>query len=459
MTELYYPLRSLSEGHWFKLICGASFQDLPAVRNLTLAYTLAGADCIDVAADPAVIASALDALEVAKTLGEEAHARGFGVSHRPLLMVSLNDGEDPHFRKAEFNPELCPADCPRPCEKICPAQAIVFQTTSHLKQSESSNIYTPQFQGGSVQAPTGETNSNSKTGPQDEIAGRQNSKAINGFSGVIDQRCYGCGRCLPICPSQLIYPRSYVFAPEAIAQLILPSNVDALEIHTKVGHFTDFQRLWKAISPWVNQLKLLAISCPDGDDLLDYLGAIHDLITPLPCPLVWQTDGRPMSGDIGIGATRAAVKLSQKVLTAGLPGYVQLAGGTNAHTIMKLRAIGLLKGLNVESSQALNVGKLNVESLDLSTSNVQSASLQTSTQSYVAGVAYGSYARVLLSPILEKLEQCTGEAIDANSVSLQNSSLKHLEEFPSLLWEAVETAHSLVAQLKSSKPMPQPTPN
>jgi Fe-S-cluster-containing hydrogenase component 2 len=145
-----------------------------------LAYALAGADCIDVAADPAVIAAAQDALQVASKLGEEAQARGFGFRSRPLLMVSLNDGEDPHFRKAEFDPELCPAECPRPCEKICPAQAIVFQNAS------------------------------------------------DGVSGVVDKRCYGCGRCLPICPSQLIYTRSYVSTPEAIAELILPAGVDAL---------------------------------------------------------------------------------------------------------------------------------------------------------------------------------------------------------------------------------------
>ncbi|MGF1674168.1 MAG: 4Fe-4S ferredoxin, partial [Rivularia sp. (in: cyanobacteria)] len=43
MTDFFDPLLSLKEGHWFKLICGASFQHLPAVRSLTLAYTLAGA--------------------------------------------------------------------------------------------------------------------------------------------------------------------------------------------------------------------------------------------------------------------------------------------------------------------------------------------------------------------------------------------------------------------------------
>ena len=403
MTQLYYPFQSLREGHWFKLICGASFQHLPAVRNLTLAYTLAGADCIDVAADPVVIAAAQDALQVASKLGEEAQARGFGFRSRPLLMVSLNDGEDPHFRKAEFNPELCPAECSRPCEKICPAQAIVFQ------------------------------------------------KANGGVSGVVDKRCYGCGRCLPVCPIELIYTRSYVSTPEASAELILPAGVDALEIHTSVGHFADFKRLWCAIAPWAQRLKLIAISCPDADGLIEYLWALHELITPLPCPLVWQTDGRPMSGDIGTGTTRAAVKLSEKVLVAGLPGYVQLAGGTNNHTVAKLKAAGLL------NEGGLGTGELGVSGGDkgqwglgrqggFANTPLSSSSSQfpiPNSQSYVAGIAYGSYARVLLSPILDELEKLNGQ----------------LETLPSLLWEAVESAHSLVSQLKSSRKVPQPIPN
>lgn len=376
MTELYYPCNSLREGNWFKLICGASFQHLPAVRHLTLAYTLAGADCIDVAADSAVIAAAKEAIDIARVLGRDAQARGFGYKHQPLLMVSLNDGEDPHFRKAEFNPELCPSDCPRPCEKICPAQAIIFQNASH------------------------------------------------NFSGVIDQRCYGCGRCLPICPNQLIYTRSYVSAPEAIAELIAEAGVDALEIHTKVGHFADFKRLWSAISPWANKLKLLSISCPDGEDLIEYLWSLYQLITPLPCHLVWQTDGRPMSGDIGGGATRAAVKLAQKVQSANLPGYIQLAGGTNNQTIAKLKAMGMFRCDAPMFAQKTN-------------------------QAYVAGVAYGSYARVLLAPILDELEKFKAVAVEANVASSQ--PLEQLESIPELLWQAVKIANCLVSQLKPAK--------
>jgi Fe-S-cluster-containing hydrogenase component 2 len=376
VTELYYPCNSLREGNWFKLICGASFQHLPAVRHLTLAYTLAGADCIDVAADLAVIAAAKDAIAVAKVLGMDAQDQGFGYRHPPLLMVSLNDGEDPHFRKAEFNPIYCPSDCPRPCEKICPAQAIIFQDSS------------------------------------------------DAFSGVIDQLCYGCGRCIPICPQQLIYTRSYVSAPSSFAELIVEAGVDALEIHTKVGHFADFKRLWSAIAPWVDQLKLLAISCPDGEGLIDYLWSLYHLIAPLPCPLVWQTDGRPMSGDIGSGATRAAVKLAQKVQSANLPGYVQLAGGTNHHTVAKLKSVGLFRSNECEDAPKAN-------------------------QAYIAGVAYGSYARVLLAPILDELEKVNGQAVETNSESSQ-PALGQLEATPELLWQAVRSAQGLVSQLKSA---------
>ncbi|MEG4073359.1 LdpA C-terminal domain-containing domain [Microcoleus sp. Pol14C2] len=381
MTEHYHPLNSLKNGHWFKLICGASFQHLPAVRNLTLAYTLAGADCIDVAADPAAVAAAKEALQVASELQARTQNRRFGGKGLPLLMVSLNDGEDPHFRKAEFNPADCPVDCWRPCEKICPAEAIVFQS------------------------------------------------AGSGFSGVIDQQCYGCGRCLPICPSQLIYTRSYVSAPAAIAPLILQSGADALEIHTQVGREADFGRLWSSIAPWVGQLKVIAISCPDGDGLIDYLRTLYQIISPLPCPLIWQTDGRPMSGDIGTGTTRAAVKLGQKVLAAQLPGYVQLAGGTNAHTVSKLRAGGLL----------LDGGK----------------NLSVPPVPYIAGVAYGSYARVLLSPILEQLETMQTDracavpvAVARPAAGVQTSRLPQLEAVPELLSEAVSLACSLVSQLK-----------
>ncbi|MDP5018379.1 4Fe-4S ferredoxin [Anabaena sp. UHCC 0187] len=430
MTDLLAPLQSLKQGNWFKLICGASFQHLPAVRNLTLAYTLAGADCIDVAADPAVIAATQEALLVAKSLADEAQQRGFAFAgDLPLLMVSLNDGEDPHFRKAEFNSQDCPRDCPRPCEKICPAQAILFNNTK------------------------------------------------DDFSGVISEKCYGCGRCIPICPYGIIYTKSYVSTPGEVAPLIMSTGIEAVEIHTQVGRLAEFQRLWDAMTPWADKLKLVAISCNDGEGLINYLQAIYDLIVPRPQFLIWQTDGRSMSGDIGDGTTIATVKLGQKVLAANLPGYVQLAGGTNSYTVPKLKGMGLLKeareqvaneareqgagskGENEEMEQGKERKRDNEEMKQGSGSNGENSSPLPPApcpsassplppapcpSASISGVAYGSYARVLLSSILDQLEH--KEVINTDS----QGNIR-LESEPELLWEAVRLAHTLVSQIKSGQ--------
>jgi Fe-S-cluster-containing hydrogenase component 2 len=365
------PLQSLRSGRWFKLISGASYQHIPAIRHLTIAYTLAGADCIDVAADPAIVAATRSAIAEAQAFIPAAQARGFRPNPDPLLMVSLNDGEDPHFRKAEFDPDRCPSDCPRPCEAICPADAIVFQPR---------------------------------------------------YSGVVDALCYGCGRCLNICPIDQITARSYVYTPEIVAPIVLQSGVDAIEIHTQIGRLPDFTRLWQAVRPHLAQLQLVAISCPDGDGLEDYLRSLNDLIQPLDCALIWQTDGRPMSGDIGGGATRACLRLGAKVLGFGLPGFVQLAGGTNDSTVAKAQGIGLTQ------------------------------------QAQFGGIAYGSYARSLLQPILQQLEAIALTPIE-NSPQNPNefanlelpgrsNTIRPIASDEVLLWQAVTLAHQLVRQIK-----------
>jgi hypothetical protein len=215
---------------------------------------------------------------------------------------------------------------------------------------------------------------------------------------------------LPICPLGLITTRDRTATPSSILPYLTQEDgIDAIEIHTQTGHLAQFQQLWSVLAPVAHHLKLLAISCPDSNELIAYLRSIHATIAatyhphPLPFTLVWQTDGRPMSGDIGAGTTHAAIKLGEKVLAARLPGYVQLAGGTNHYTVPKLRERQLLPS-------------------------------PTSTQ-HVHGVAYGSYARVLLSPILDRLD-----ALDDNPGKL--------EAHPELLSSAVAIANQLVGQLK-----------
>ncbi|MEB3230067.1 MAG: LdpA C-terminal domain-containing domain [Leptolyngbyaceae bacterium] len=382
-------MQSLQESRWFKLICGASLQHLPAVRSLTLAYGLAGADCIDVAADPVVVAAARDGIRALRAL-----RHGFNLSPSspspldgihvlpnvadamslsdPWLMVSLNDGDDPHFRKATFDPNTCPADCDRPCETICPTHAIVFANGS----------------------------------PAPAVARQATQPQV---SGVVRDRCYGCGRCVQVCPVQQIDTESYTVPVGAIAAELFPL-VDAVEIHTQIGRTTAFAALWHQLRPYLPSLKLIAVSCPGGEGFVDYLRSLYDIMTDsghqlLPCPNLWQTDGRPMSGDIGKGTTHAAIALAQVAIAAQLPGFIQLAGGTNDYTVPRLQTLGLLP------------------------------------HPTLAGVAYGSYGRKILTPVLDTLEQ-------------QYSPSTPLEVDPDLLQAAVIAAHGLVSQIKFSSLSP-----
>lgn len=283
------PLHSLETGTWFKLICGASSHDAPSIRNLCAVYTAVGVDCIDVACDLAIVRAAR------KGIAEGIMRRQS--SHSPFLMVSVNAGTDPHFRKASFAPSACPPECRRPCEKVCPADAI-------------------------------------------------------DLSGVIIDLCYGCGRCVPVCPPDIIRTLEYQHDPRFVSAVL--EDVDAVEIHVGRGQEAEFRELWMQIGDVASRLKVVAVSLPDlgGDAALAAgLQSMWDVMkthvsdTGNGPRLIWQADGRPMSGDIGRGTAKAAVFLGKRVRealnVARIPGEVQLAGGTNDATVPLMQANGL----------------------------------------------------------------------------------------------------------------------
>lgn len=314
------PRESLDEGRWVKLICGAANQDLPAIRNLALVFTLAGADCIDCSADAAVVSAVREGVDAALVIESE-----LGIPQaRPWIMVSIQDGdEDLHFRKAAFDPSTCPPACARPCVASCPADAIAF---------------TP------------------------------------GEEGVVEQRCFGCGRCVPTCPYDLIRTRPYDVPLSAVRDLL--PLVDAVEIHTTGTRLEDMARTWDSIGDAaVRHLRLVAVSLPDLGPGRERTMADMDAILGSAAtggPLrMWQLDGRPMSGDIGPGATRAAVQFAQRVcgdqhFPHAVEGhYLSVAGGTNDRTLALLAERGLVKGAGGDGH-------------------------------VIHGIAYGSYARKLV---------------------------------------------------------------
>lgn len=381
MLQNKSPLQSLQVGRWVKLICGASYQDMPTIRYLAMLYTLAGVDCIDVAADPAVIATAQRGVQDAAQVAFHLKAQGQEVTvGKPWLMVSLNDSEDPHFRKAYFDARHCPPTCPRPCEAVCPTLAIQFQ--GHTQ------------------------------------------------GGVIRDLCYGCGRCLTLCPYDQIEAH---FHQADLQSLTHGQQVDAIEIHTHVGQQVAFAQLWERILAGQPQLQAVSVSCPDGPELESYLRDLYEIMSPLQIPLIWQTDGRPMSGDLGKGATHAAIRLAQKVLKMDLPGYIQLAGGTNPYTVDKLIEFNLV-GPDILMACAATQGDCG----------------WCLPKGYIAGIAYGSYARQLIMPQLDAVDREIQAYLEDNgAVSLPRSRTSRNALDASSLVNAVATARKLVGKLKS----------
>jgi Fe-S-cluster-containing hydrogenase component 2 len=336
-----------------KWIGGASNQDLAAIEDLAGLFSLAGVHCLDLATDPAVVAAARRGIAWAESRG----------AARPWVMVSLSDGSDPHFRKAWFDPARCPLDCPRPCERVCPALAIPALGPKPLAISKISQAH------------------------------------AGVASGVLEERCYGCGRCLPACPLGLIEERDQLLSAAAVPPLLAALRPDAIELHTQIGRSGAFAARLAQVRAAGIPLRRLAVSCglevtgappaagtgegsarehaaasPERltDELWDRFAQVRSAgFAPL-----WQLDGRPMSGDVGAGTARAAVGLLRQVAGRLPPGPVQLAGGTNDRTLPLVET------------------------------------LERSAREMVAGVAFGSVARARLQGLLLRAQKRGGRLLD-----------------------------------------------
>ncbi|XP_057756930.1 uncharacterized protein LOC130976172 isoform X1 [Arachis stenosperma] len=365
------PLQSLQRGNWVKLICGASFEDVVDIRNLSLVYTLSGVDCIDCAADASVVSAVNEGILAATEIA--------GLHKKPWVMISVSDDKDLHFRKAEFDPEDCPADCSRPCEIVCPANAISFLGKS--ASGTSSNTELPRVL----------------------------------MDGVITERCYGCGRCLPVCPYDKIREVTYVRDAATTADLLRRNDVDAMEIHTSGRQSAQFKELWCALGDSVENLKLIAVSLPNGgDSTISSMNEMFSIMKPnLQCFNLWQLDGRPMSGDIGRGATKETIAFAIELAKAKNrpPGFLQLAGGTNAHTIDGLKKKGLFQ----------------TTSIAVDSSN--------SPDALIGGIAYGGYARKIVGRVLRSMQSEYGGAA-------------RVEDHPQHLLMALKEALALVGPVK-----------
>ena len=276
---------------WVKLICGASNEDIVAIEDLCAIYSAAGVDYIDVAAERSIAQAARNGIKWAKEV--------FGA--HPGLMVSISDGKDIHFRKAKFDPLKCPSNCPRPCERICPTSAI-----DHF--------------------------------------------------GIKESKCYGCGRCINSCPLNLISEYEYNVSNKSLKNTLQIIKPDAVEIHTDINRIDSFKKVARIIKKSKIKLKKISVSCglnqskKEPEDLSRALWDRYKILVEHNVPIIWQLDGRPMSGDLAPTTGKDSVKLWEEIGSHLPPGLSQLAGGTNGKTYEFLKKNNLPDGIAFGSS-------------------------------------------------------------------------------------------------------------
>ncbi len=266
--------QALDAQTYFKLICGASFQDLSKIEALVEVYAYAGADCIDIACEPPVLEAALRAYE---KLPENIS--------KPLLMVSLDVDGDPHFRKVQVTRSRC-VDC-GDCLSSCPVEALSFDTSQ-------------QFQ-------------------------------------INDARCYGCSRCLPTCPTEALSFKALQYLPEQLLEVLAHPMVGAVELHTHHLDGSALGRLVKALgvtlhNKWISLCFRPQEHPPEAVDL--YLKAFADHCAEIkPYGVMLQIDGQAMQASEAKESSLPALDATRTLPASFATRWkLTVSGGINLET-------------------------------------------------------------------------------------------------------------------------------
>jgi ferredoxin len=227
-------------------------------------------------------------------------------------MVSVNIGEDPHFRRIELNTNTC-TECLL-CIPSCPANAFFI--------SNEQFAYEPNL-------------------------------------------CYGCSNCLPYCNyDALSFENWNGSSPETISELI-KLGASAFEIHLSPD-LEAFKSFYKKLP--ANNKILESFSIGSGlvnaeelsEAAITIVKAVREKYQGLH-PLVLQVDGIPLSGardlysleqsgyklDSEENKDLASIENARIVIEAlGKAGlrdsvYVQISGGSTEHSLAKAHALGV----------------------------------------------------------------------------------------------------------------------
>lgn len=296
-------IKSLEEKQFFKLVCGASLNDLLLIENLSFLFTLAGADVIDLASRADAVLAARKGIQKAIKYRQQTIDNGQHMSSGqwsdvccPLIMASIQVDKDPHFRKVVVNYDKC--DLCGACVKVCPTEAFDIRAADSGQQTAGGRqqfVYKPE-------------------------------------------RCFGCDLCPKVCHVSALSMAETDPTPVETLQEMVLLGVDAIEFHFG-KNYERLAEIWHSdnkIKALVKDLKLLSFSI--GSELLseNEIKKTARLCYELAgSGVILQCDGKPMSGSFGKNGNNtdnSSLNVASIIQRENLPVYLQLSGGTTEHT-------------------------------------------------------------------------------------------------------------------------------
>lgn len=287
-------INALKAAHYHKLIIGAALKDFKSIEDYAYLFTHAGANVIDISAFPHSVISAKKGID--RAIQENPDLV------EPIIMVSINIGQDPHFRRIEVDWQSC-TEC-QLCIASCPSEA--FSSSEEVSFSYNADL------------------------------------------------CFGCSNCLDYCHfNALSFKNWSSFEANSLLELI-DLGAGAFEIHLNndLNAFSEFynslprlpEDFLQSFSIGSELMSLAELE----NSALNIIRNVRDRYHPNK-ELIIQTDGIPLSGARTVfkDSSRELEKDMQSIINAKTvinkikeldnPEniFVQLAGGITEKSFKK----------------------------------------------------------------------------------------------------------------------------
>lgn len=349
--------KKLIENKCFKVICGAGNEDKEEVKRISFVYSLAGATLLDVSANPDVVKSSLEGINLANKFNSKYN---IGLNNKPYIVVSVGMPGDHHVRKSYIDPETC-IGC-KICIPVCPTKAIPENFVENLDYFK-------------------------------KLGGNYNEENQD-KEIVIKDLCIGCGKCSAICPKENIISYRH---PKKELQKLLPECIEAgaesIELHAGVSEDDLTVEEWKIINDSnPNQFNSI---CLDRLNLSNFLleNRIEKIKNISKDKLIIQADGIPMSGgENNYNTTLQAIACADVINKK-----------FNMRKNIKEKSIGGGKA-SISSKKVYRVSghKLGIFILVSGGTNEKTKKLADITNVRVNGVSIGTYARDIIHQDIKK---------------------------------------------------------